>query len=104
MPLYLGCMDGDGTFTLLGPEDDRLQFQYHAVRVGPPRGYRVQIDADNSYVDEWGTRWKKPASSLYFDPVDWPLKEATVEDLDHPGGRLQRVQHLERDPGGICAA
>ncbi len=35
--LYLGCMDGDGTFTLLGPEDDRLQFQYHAVRVGPPR-------------------------------------------------------------------
>jgi hypothetical protein len=37
VPLYLGCMDGDGTFTLLGPEDDRLQFQYHAVRVGPPR-------------------------------------------------------------------
>ena len=37
VPLYLGCMDGDGTFTLLGPEDDGLQFQYHAVRVGPPR-------------------------------------------------------------------
>jgi len=37
VPLYLGCMDGDGTFTLLGPEDDRLQSQYHAVRVGPPR-------------------------------------------------------------------
>ncbi len=37
VPLYLCCMDRDGTFTLLGPEDDRLQFQYHAVRVGPPR-------------------------------------------------------------------
>ena len=37
VPLYLCCMDRDGTFTLLGPENDRLQFQYHAVRVGPPR-------------------------------------------------------------------
>jgi uroporphyrinogen decarboxylase len=40
------------------------------------------MEPDNSYVDEWGTRWKKPESSLYFDPVDWPLKEAAVEDLD----------------------
>ncbi len=37
VPLYLCTIDRDGTFTLLGPEDDRLQFQYHAVRVGPPR-------------------------------------------------------------------
>lgn len=37
IPLYLCAIDPDGTFTLLGPEDDQLQFQYHAVRVGPPR-------------------------------------------------------------------
>lgn len=37
VPLYLCAMDGDGTFTLLGPGDEHLQFQYHAVRVGPPR-------------------------------------------------------------------
>ncbi len=37
VPLYLCAMDRDGTFTLLGPADERLQFQYHAVRVGPPR-------------------------------------------------------------------
>jgi hypothetical protein len=37
VPLYLCTIDRDGTFTLLGAEDDRLQFQYHAVRVGPPR-------------------------------------------------------------------
>ena len=37
VPLYLCCMDRDGTLTLLGPDDDGLQFQYHAVRVGPPR-------------------------------------------------------------------
>jgi hypothetical protein len=34
---YLCTIDRDGTFTLLGPPDDQLQFQYHAVRVGPPR-------------------------------------------------------------------
>src|SRR4030042_1168615 len=37
VPVYLCTIDRDGTFTLLGPQDDRLQFQYHAVRVGPPR-------------------------------------------------------------------
>jgi hypothetical protein len=37
VPLYLCAIDRDGTFTLLGPEKDGLQFQYHAVRVGPPR-------------------------------------------------------------------
>ncbi len=37
VPLYLCAIDRDGTFTLLGSQDDRLQFQYHAVRVGPPR-------------------------------------------------------------------
>jgi hypothetical protein len=36
VPLFLCAIDRDGTFTLLGPQDDRLQFQYHAVRVGPP--------------------------------------------------------------------
>jgi hypothetical protein len=35
--LFLCAIDRDGTFTLLGPEEDGLQFQYHAVRVGPPR-------------------------------------------------------------------
>jgi hypothetical protein len=37
VPLYLCAIDRDGTFTLLGPADESLQFQYHAVRVGPPR-------------------------------------------------------------------
>ena len=52
------------------------------LRMRPPKNFRVQIDPDNSYLDEWGTRWKKPESSLYYDPVDWPLKDATKEDLE----------------------
>lgn len=34
--LYLAALDYDGTFSLFGPENDTLQFQYMAVRVGPP--------------------------------------------------------------------
>jgi predicted acylesterase/phospholipase RssA len=37
VPLYLCSGDRDGTFTLFGPPDDDLQFQYHFVHVGPPR-------------------------------------------------------------------
>jgi predicted acylesterase/phospholipase RssA len=37
VPLYLCAIDWDGVFTLFGPHDDELQFQYHWVHVGPPR-------------------------------------------------------------------
>jgi predicted acylesterase/phospholipase RssA len=36
VPLYLCAMDWDGVFTPLGPPDERLQFPYHHVHVGPP--------------------------------------------------------------------
>jgi uroporphyrinogen decarboxylase len=51
------------------------------LRVGAPRGYRAEFAADNSYVDIWGTRWRKPPSSLYYDMVEFPLKEATLDEL-----------------------
>ena len=52
------------------------------VRMKPPQKWKLRIDADHSYVDEWGTRWKKPGSSLYWDPVEHPLKSASIEDLE----------------------
>ena len=36
IPLYLCAIDRDATFTLFGPPDESLQFQYHTVQVGPP--------------------------------------------------------------------
>ena len=35
--LYLCAADRDGTFTLFGPPDSELQFQYTWIKVGPPR-------------------------------------------------------------------
>ena len=66
------------------PEEllEEFQIDTRYVRIGRPQRFKVHIDADNSYLDEWGTRWRKPESSLYWDPVDWPLKDATIKDLE----------------------
>jgi len=34
-----------------------------------------------SYIDEWGTRWRKSYTSYYFDPVEFPLASATIDDI-----------------------
>jgi len=49
---------------------------------GSPKGWKMQLDKDSSYVDEWGVRWRKPASSLYFDPIEHPLESTTISDLE----------------------
>ncbi|MBW2062802.1 MAG: hypothetical protein JRI95_14755 [Deltaproteobacteria bacterium] len=59
-----------------------LHIDTRYVRLKPPHHFKIQLDSDNSYLDEWGTRWKKPESSLYWDPVDYPLKDATIDDLE----------------------
>jgi len=60
---------------------ERFGVDTRYVRAGGPRGYRVQIDADNSYLDIWGTRWQKPPASLYWDMVGHPIAAPTLEAL-----------------------
>ena len=67
------------------PEEilDRFGVDTRYIRLNPPKkSWKMKIDPDNSYVDEWGCRWKKPESSFYWDIVNHPLKEATIEDLE----------------------
>jgi len=57
------------------------------------RGFLIQLPSEPMpeiefegdamvYHDEWGTKWAKPESSLYMDPVDFPLKgELTHERI-----------------------
>ena len=89
VPLYLGCMDGEGTFTLLGPEDERLQFQYHAVRVGPPRDAPIVealvaalstlLSTEPTWVHDrgGGGAWLRDARPAIVDAG------ALIHDLDH---------------------
>jgi uroporphyrinogen decarboxylase len=78
---------------------ERFGIDTRYVRLKTARNFKVQIEHDNSYLDEWGTRWKKPESSFYYDPVDWPLKDATIKDLEtyrwpdpHDPGRTEGLR------------
>ena len=87
---------------------DMFEIDTRYIRMKPPNNFKTHIEPDNSYVDEWGTRWKKPVSSLYWDPVEFPFKDATIEDLetypwpdpDDPGrvdGLREEVKRLREE-------
>lgn len=50
----------------------------------PGAAYQFEIDPmTNSYLDEWGVRYRMPPGGYYYDPFQFPLAEAeTVSDLD----------------------
>lgn len=84
---YLGIKGKTKTFTRDHVEPDEeilhlLEIDTRYVRLKPSRNWKLKMEPDNSYVDEWGIRWKKPESSLYYDPVGHPLEKATLEDLE----------------------
>ena len=60
----------------------RLHVDTRYVRIKPPAGFKINIEEDNSYVDYWGVRWKKPANSSYWDIVENPIKEPTLAAID----------------------
>lgn len=86
-----------------GPILQRFGIDTRYVRVGAPRAYRFELGPDNSYVDIWGTRWRKPPSSLYYDMVDFPIQNATLDDLKryrwpdpHDPGRTDGLREWAR--------
>jgi uroporphyrinogen decarboxylase len=91
-----------------------LEVDTRYLRIQPPDNWKLKIEADNSFVDEWGTRYKKPPDSLYFDPVEFPLADASINDLkrfrcpdpDDPGrirGLKERAKYLyENTDYALC--
>ncbi len=100
------------------PDEDLLEMfgvDTRYLRLNPPDGWKLELEGDNSFVDEWGVRWKKPADSLYFDPVGFPLEGACLADLEcyrwpdpgDPGrtrGLRERAKRLyEETDKALCA-
>lgn len=61
---------------------ERFGVDTRYVFLRPSSNWNPQERPDNSYCDEWGTRWRKPKSSYYFDPVEFPLASASLKDLE----------------------
>ena len=73
------------------PEEDileRLGVDTRYVHLSPPRSWTFapeQTDKGLYVRDEWGCGFLMPESSLYYNLVDSPLRDATVDDLeDYP--------------------
>jgi uroporphyrinogen decarboxylase len=84
---------------------ERFSIDTRYVRIRPPKGFTIEIRPDNSYVDEWGTTFRKPQTSLYYDPVPpYPLADATIADLEkypwpdpHDPGRIEGLEDKARE-------
>lgn len=49
---------------------------------GPPSDWELKVDPQtDSLVDEFGVRWARPPGGYWYDAVEHPLKEGTVEEL-----------------------
>lgn len=65
---------------------ERLGIDVRGVFLGPPDNW-TDIDLpENAFQDQWGVVWKRPSTSLYFDPVKFPLTgEISARDvLNYP--------------------
>ncbi len=59
-----------------------LDVDVRGLWMGPPdNGGSVTLD-DESFRDEWGTIYRRPPGSLYYDPAGFPLEgEITISDI-----------------------
>jgi uroporphyrinogen decarboxylase len=72
----------------VAPEEDvlqRLGVDTRYVHPGNPHSWKFEPKetAKGLYLtDEWGCGFLKPESSLYYNLMDSPLKDASIDDLD----------------------
>jgi uroporphyrinogen decarboxylase len=90
---YLGlCPDTKPAFlisraaTVIPGEDivSRFDLDARALLISAPDHQGGQYTSDDTYIDEWGVTWRKPAGG-HFINVDGPfcsLDEPTIQDLD----------------------
>lgn len=77
----------------------RFDIDFRHVLPGLPDAYRFELLPDDSFLDEFGTRWHRPPGGYYYDMVEFPLASCSLEALDrfpwpdpHDPGRVRGVQ------------
>lgn len=60
---------------------ERLDIDFRHVLPGQADKYQFQLLPDDSFYDEFGTRWRRPPGGYYYDMVEFPLASCSLEDL-----------------------
>lgn len=61
---------------------ERFDIDFRHVLPGLPDNYHFELLADDSFFDEFGTRWRRPPGGYYFDMVEFPLASCTSDALE----------------------
>jgi len=70
---------------IVKPEEIMLKYlgiDTRSVWLKRPKNWEMPLREDNSYIDEWGVTRRKADGGDYFDPVVFPLREASLNDLN----------------------
>jgi uroporphyrinogen decarboxylase len=78
---------------------ERFDIDFRHVLPRMPDSYRFELLADDSFYDEFGTRWHRPPGGYYYDMVEFPLAACTLDALEnfhwpdpHDPGRVRGVR------------
>jgi uroporphyrinogen decarboxylase len=59
-----------------------LDIDLYHVLPGMPDDWELVIHPDDSFYDDWGVRWQRPTGGYYYDMVEHPLSEGTLEAVE----------------------
>ncbi len=60
----------------------RLGSDARAIVPGPAESVFAKEVADDHIIDIWGTPWRKAPDSIYFEIAGFPLRTATIDDIE----------------------
>jgi uroporphyrinogen decarboxylase len=67
----------------------RLGSDARPIAPGPPESALAKEISEDLIVDAWGTPWRKAPGSIYFEIAGFPLRDATLDDIEqHPWPKL----------------
>jgi uroporphyrinogen decarboxylase len=59
-----------------------FDIDFRHVLPGTPQSYTFTLFSDDSFYDEWGTRWKRPRGGYYYDMVEYPFKAFSLREVE----------------------
>jgi uroporphyrinogen decarboxylase len=60
---------------------ERFDIDFRHILPRAPSSWKFELLPDDSFYDEWGVRWRRPPGGYYYDMVEHPLSDATLDAL-----------------------
>lgn len=60
----------------------RFDIDFRHVLPGQSDNFQFELQVDDSFYDEFGTRWRRPPGGYYYDMVEFPLVSCSMDALE----------------------